>query len=413
MHKILLGLVVALALALGGYFAYRYVEQKPPSWLIALFTAQKPPPPLPAGPEAPIAVPEGFAATIFARGVEGARVMARDQKGTMLVSQTSQGTVSALPNKDTDMQADQVVAVLSGLRKPHGIVVLCNGAENPCTLYVAEEDALKAYSYDADTYQATYQKTLATFPADGGHFTRTIMPTPDQKSLWISIGSSCNVCDEENPLRASIQLLDLATGQMQPYATGLRNSVFMALHPVTGDLWATDNGRDLIGDDIPPDEINIVKRGEDYGWPICYGRNVHDTDFDKKQYIQNPCNDKAASHVDIPAHSAALGIAFVPEEGWPEDYWHDALVALHGSWNRSTPAGYKVVRVDFSNPEGTQMHDQFMTDFATGFLPVGSTKTSDAIGRPVAILTEPGGVAYISDDRAGAIYRVALTEPPR
>lgn len=404
-------------LVLCGYFAYQYVKFNPPAFLIKLVTATKPPPPLPVGQAAPLVVPEGFEATIFARNVKGARVMLRDPKGAMLVSQTSEGTVSVLPDLNGDNQADQVVPVLSGLKQPHGLAIICpstgsaSADQDECVLYVAETGALKAYSYDADTYKATYQKTLATFPTGSGHFTRTLLPTPDQKSLWVSIGSSCNVCGEESPLRATIQQVELATGAMSTFATGLRNSVFMALHPVTGELWATDNGRDILGDDIPPDELNIIKQGSNYGWPICYGQNIHDTDFDRKQYIRNPCADTVAAHVDLPAHAAALGLAFVPEEGWPEDYWHDALVAYHGSWNRSQPAGYKVVRIDFMNPEGTLRQDQFSTDFVTGFLPEGSKDTDDAIGRPVGILTEPGGTAYISDDRAGAIYKISLTEP--
>lgn len=410
MPKIVIGVVVMIALVAGGYSFYQYAKYTPPSWLINLLTSQEAPPPLPAGEAAPLTVPEGFSATIFAREVPGARVMLRDPKGAMLVSQTSAGKVSVLPDLDGNGQADRVVEVLSGLKQPHGLAVICPSTGNTsadqdaCVLYVAETGELKAYSYDADTYKATYQKTLATFPTGSGHFTRTLLPTPDQKALWVSVGSSCNACDEESPVRATIQQVDLATGQMTEYAKGLRNSVFMAMHPVTGELWATENGRDLLGDDIPPDEINIITKGGDYGWPICYGNKVHDTDFDRKQYIRDPCADTAAPRIELPAHSAALGIAFVPEEGWPEAYWHDVLVAYHGSWNRSTPTGYKVVRIDDS---GTQ------TDFAAGFLPAGAKDTGDAIGRPVALLAEPGGVAYISDDRAGAIYKVSLKEPPR
>lgn len=410
---------MAVVLVAGGYAAYQYVKFNPPAFLIKLFTATRPGPELPSGQQAPLVVPDGFVATIFARDVPGARVLLRDPKGAMLVSQTSEGRVVALPDLNGDGQADRVVEVLSGLKQPHGLAVICPNSGNAsadqdaCVLYVAETDALKAYAYDADTYTATYQKTLATFPAGSGHFTRTLLPTPDQKALLVSVGSSCNACDEDSPLRATIQELDLATGRMTTVATGLRNSVFMAHHPVTGELWATENGRDILGDDIPPDEINIIKQGGNYGWPICYGQKVHDTDYDRKQYIRDPCADTVAAHVDLPAHVAALGLAFVPEEGWPEDYWHDALVAYHGSWNRSEPSGYKVVRIDFLNPEGTLRHDQFATDFVTGFLPEGGRGAGDAIGRPVAILAEPGGVAYISDDRAGAIYKISLTEPPR
>ncbi len=417
MSRTLLGVGVALVLVGGGYLFYQYAKFTPPSWLIKLVTTQEPAPPLPAGPAAPLTVPDGFEATIYAREVPGARVLLRDPKGAMLVSQTSEGKVSVLPDLNNDNQADQVIEVLSGLKQPHGLAIICPSTGNTsadqdaCVLYVAETGALKAYAYDADTYKATYQKTLATFPTGPGHFTRTLMPSPDQKALWVSVGSSCNACEEESPVRATIQQVDIATGNMTEYAKGLRNSVFMALNYVTGELWASENSRDLLGDDIPPDEINIIKKGGNYGWPICYGQNIHDTDFDKKNYIRNPCSDTVAPHIELQAHSAALGLAFVPEEGWPEDYRNDLLVAYHGSWNRSVPTGYKVVRIDFMNPEGTLRQDQFTTDFVTGFLPEGATDTGDAIGRPVAILAEPGGTAYISDDRAGAVYKISLKEP--
>lgn len=400
---------VALLLFAGGYVGYEYVKNDPPDFIIKLFTATKPPPPLPQNSAAPVIVPEGFLATIFARDVAGARVMVRDPKGVMLVSLTQSGKVVALPDLDSNGKADETKVVLEGLDRPHGLAVVC---EDECLLYVAETGALKAYTYDADTYRASNPQTLATFPtAGGGHFTRTLHQHPDGKRLLISVGSSCNVCEEKDPARATVQAFDFRTKKLSVFATGLRNTVFMATDPVTGEVWGTDNGRDLIGDDIPPDEVNVLKEGSDYGWPICYGKNIHDTDFDKKQYIRDPCADKTPSFVDLPAHSAALGLAFVPEEGWPDGWGNDLLVAYHGSWNRSTPTGYKVVRIDFDDARVRQ--DQFTTDFVTGFLPEGESNTDNVLGRPVGILAEPGGVAYISDDRANAIYKISLREPAR
>lgn len=417
MQKNYLGaaLIALAALVILGYFAYQYVKYNPPAFLIKLLTATEPPPPLPAGDVAPIVVPEGFVATIFARGVTGARVMIRDPKGAMLLSQTSEGRVVALPDLNGDGKADEVKIVLEGLKQPHGLAIICpttgntSADQDACILYVAETGELKAYAYDADTYTAKYQKTITTFPTGNGHFTRTLLLHPDGKHLLVSIGSSCNACQEDNTRRASVQAIDLATGAVVPFATGLRNSVFMATNPIDGKIWATENGRDLLGDDIPPDEVNIIEEGRDYGWPICYGKNIHDSDFDKNQYIRDPCADKAPSHIDLQAHSAALGLDFVPEEGWPEEYGLDLIVAYHGSWNRSEPTGYKVVRFDFTNGV---LNDQFPTDFVTGFLPPGGDE-DDTIGRPVDVMLEPGGVAYISDDRAGAIYKIALTEPAR
>lgn len=402
----LIALVVVIVLAIGGYFAYQYVKYTPPSWLIELATKKSPPPPLPAGDAAPIQVPEGFAATIFSRETPGARVMMWDQAGNMLVSETESGKVVALPDHDHDGVADETITVLSGLNKPHGILESCE-ADQPCILYVAETDKLKSYIYNSDNFTATYQKTLAEFPTGNGHFTRTLLFSPDGKKILISIGSSCNACNETSPLRASVQELDLATGKMSPYSIGLRNSVFMAYDPVKGGIWATENGRDILGDDIPPDEINILEPGKNYGWPICYGQNIHDTDFDKKGPA-DACSTTVPAWIDLQAHSAALGLAFIPEEGWPEDYYNDLLIAYHGSWNRSQPTGYKVVR--FQIDPNTRKAVGAPIDFATGFLPAGSKDTNDAIGRPVGLLAQPGGVVYISDDRAGAIYKVSLKE---
>lgn len=409
----LIGWIVILALVgVAGYFGYRYfVVEHPAGWLIKLVTNTDPPPPLPTGDAAPLTAPEGFTATIFARDVKGARVMVRDQKGTMLVSQTSEGKVVALPDLDANGVADNTVTILSGLRQPHGLLMHCV-EQNTCTLYVAETNALKSYSYDADTRSATNPKTLTTFPSGDGHFTRTLMMHPDGKRILISVGSSCNVCNEDNAMRATIQQFDIATNKISVFASGLRNSVFMATDPVHGAVWATENGRDLIGDDIPPDEVNIIEEGKNYGWPSCYGNNVRDTDFDASDYAIYPCRVQITTpaHLELQAHSAALGLAFVPEEGWPEEMALDLLVAYHGSWNRSSPTGYKVVRFDLSQTASrAAMGGPF--DFLTGFLPAGASDTDDAIGRPVDLMIEPGGTLYVSDDRAGAIYRVTLNEP--
>jgi glucose/arabinose dehydrogenase len=400
-----------ILLVVGGYFGYRYAKFHPPTWLIKLVTSTTPAPPLPEGDLAPISVPDGFRATIFARDILGARVMTRDPKGALLVSETAEGKIVALPDLNSDHKADKTVTVLSGLKQPHGITVICpytgnaSADQDECILYVAETDAVKAYSYDADTYTAKYQKTLAPLPSGGGHFTRTLLPHPDGKHLLVSIGSSCNVCEEDDARRASVQAIDLTTGEMKPFAIGLRNTVFMATDYVTGDVWGTDMGRDLIGDDIPPEEINILKDGGDYGWPICYGQNINDRDFDRKQYIRDPCADKVPPHIEMQAHSAPLGIAFIPEEGWPDGWGNDILVAFHGSWNRSEPTGYKVVHIHLDEKRNFVSQ----SDFLTGFLPAGGGGASDTIGRPAGILAEPGGTTYVSDDRAGAIYRVART----
>ncbi|HYF29331.1 MAG TPA: PQQ-dependent sugar dehydrogenase [Candidatus Paceibacterota bacterium] len=403
----LLIIVAAVVLLGGGWLAYDYLKEKPPPFLIKWLTATDKPPPLPAGDQAPLTVPEGFVATIFSRETPGARVMIRDPKGTMLVSLTAEGRVVALPDLNTDGKADETITVLEGLRQPHGLLIRCPDTGNPsadqdaCVLYIAETGALKSYAYDADTYTARYQETLATFPTGPGHFTRTLLMHPDGVRLLASVGSSCNVCIEADERRASVLAVNLDTKEVTTFAKGLRNTVFMAVHPVTGEVWGTDNGRDVIGDDIPPDEVNIIREGRNYGWPLCYGKRVYDTDFGESS--ADACTATEPSHIDLQAHSAALGLAFIPTQGWPQELEGDLLMAFHGSWNRSEPTGYKVVRVDLDaqgNPQGAPV------DFVTGFLAPGASEDK-AIGRPVGLLVEPG-VVYVSDDRAGAIYRIAI-----
>jgi glucose/arabinose dehydrogenase len=325
-------------------------------------------------------------------------VIVEDPLGNLLVSIISQGKVVALPDKNHDGIADEVITVAEGLHSPHGLAFRCG---KTCKLYIAETDQVAVYDYDQINLKASNKKKIIDLPDDGGHFTRTIMlmPSPNQDKLLTSVGSSVNAAYEKDWRRAKILISNTDGTNLKIFASGLRNSVFMAIHPLTGQIWATEMGRDYLGDNLPPDEINIIEQDKDYGWPDCYGKNVHDTDFDKNT---NPCKEpyKTASYIDIPAHSAPLGLAFFPEEGWPEEYWYNLLVAYHGSWNRSIPTGYKIVRYKLDK-EGNYLGKE---DFITGWL----TEEKRAFGRPVDILIRPG-VIFISDDKAGLIYKVHST----
>jgi glucose/arabinose dehydrogenase len=268
---------------------------------------------------------------------------------------------------------------------------------------------VSAFDYDPVAMKATNRVKLVDLPTDGltPHVTRTLlfMPVPNENTLLISVGSSCNVCHEEDSRRARVLAYDVVTKKTEEFARGLRNTVFMDIHLVTGAIWGTEMGRDGLGDDIPPDEINIIEKEKNYGWPICFGNNIHDDEFDKNTYFRNPCMapHETPSHIDIQAHSAPLGLAFIPEEGWPEDHWYNLLVAYHGSWNREELTGYKIVRFPLDaagKPHGEPV------DFITGWLRPDGTR----IGRPVDIKVFSGGTMYISDDQAGIIYRVVRTE---
>ena len=400
----MLGVTLATVATWGGWFYWNNLRGAGPALLppagniVKLIEDQEKTPGI-NSTGMPLKLPQGFSISIFAKDLVDPRVMAYDGAGNMLVSIPSQGKVIALPDTNNDFKAEAPIVVADKLNNPHGIAMKCMG--DGCALYIAESNQLSEYDYDLTTLKASNKKKLLDLPEGGRHITRTLMflPAPNESKLLISVGSSCDVCNEKDARRASILVYDTATSTTAiNYANGLRNSVFMTLNPVDGKVWATEMGRDELGDDTPPDEINIIEQGKNYGWPICYGQKIHDNVFDKRQYIRDPCIDTQASHIDIPAHSAPLGLAFFPEEGWPEQYWHDLLVAYHGSWNRSVPTGYKIVRYHLDNKGNVQSSE----DFITGWL----TDKGEALGRPVDILIQPGGVIYVSDDKAGVIYRI-------
>ncbi len=346
----------------------------------------------------PLKLPKGFAISIFAKNLPGARVMALDGLNNLWVSQPSEGKISLV-----EAGSGKVLEVFKGLNRPHGLAV---DPENGGTmLYIAEETKISRVAlYTEDTLHK-----IADLPKGGRHNTRTLGFGPDGR-LYVSIGSSCDVCNEKDERLAAIYSMNKDGSDFKQVAKGLRNSVFFTWDYVNGKMWATEMGRDNLGDNLPPDEINIIagdpsassgRAAEplDFGWPICYGKNIHDTHFDKNQYIRNPCEDKVASTIDLPAHSAPLGIGFIPEEpAWPEQYWGNMIVAFHGSWNRSEPTGYKLARI-FKDQKGEYQ----IEDFVSGWL-AKDGKTS--LGRPVDVKVNADGSMYVTDDKAGVIYKV-------
>ncbi|KKQ42380.1 MAG: L-sorbosone dehydrogenase [Parcubacteria group bacterium GW2011_GWE2_37_8] len=344
----------------------------------------------------PLKLPPNFSISIFAENLGGPRVMTYDYAGNIITSIPSQGKVVALPDKNSDGIADEVVTVVEGLNRPHGLITRCT---EKCEFYIAETDKVAVYDYDAEKLKAFNKRKIIDLPGGGNHFTRTILflPEPNDHKLLTSIGSSCDTCEEKDWRRGRILISNADGSDLKEFVKGLRNSVFMAIHPVTGKIWATEMGRDFLGDDLPPDEINIIEEGQWYGWPWFYGKNIEDYEFSpysRPLFVKEP----QSSYIDIPAHSAPLGLAFFPEEGWPEEYWHNLLVVYHGSWNRTEPTGYKIARYKLDS-QGNYFSEE---DFISGWLQSDGT----ALGRPVDILIQPGGVMYISDDKAGVIYRI-------
>ena len=344
----------------------------------------------------PLNLPQHFSLGIFAKNLRGARVMALDSLGNMWVSQTNQGTVSKLTINNGHLKEQKVV--FSGLKRPHGLAF---DPQDSNILYIAEETRISKTTISTDK-PAVLEKII-NLPVGGNHFTRSLVFSPDGR-LYVSIGSTCNVCVENNDRYAAIYSLNKDGSDFKLVAKGLRNSVFLIWNDKDKSIWATEMGRDLLGDNIPPDEINIInpkaESADNFGWPICYGQNIHDTIFDKNTYFRNPCQApfEKPSQIDLQAHSAPLGLAFVRgNSGWPKEYEDNLLVAFHGSWNRSVATGYKVVRLILDTSGKLIRQEDFISGWRT---------KEGVLGRPVDIIFDSTGSLYISDDKAGVIYKV-------
>ena len=339
-------------------------------------------------------LPDGFHISVFANDIEGARMLSFSPGGVLLVSESGEGKVVALPDPRHTGKAARLVNVLSGLNEPHGI------AFYEGKLYVAENDKVRRYDWDEANLRATNPTKLADLPGRGGHSTRSIVF--DGGKMYISAGSSCNVCIEKDPRRAAVMEFNPDGSGMKIFAKGLRNAVGIAVNPKTDTVWATVNGRDWLGDDLPPETIyDLGKNGGDGGWPYCYGDRVPDPNFTKSG--DNRCASVLEPKVQMQAHSAPLGLAFYEGSMFPPEYRNNIFVAFHGSWNRSTPTGYKIIRVkldDKGQPIGGAQ------DFITGWLAPGETKHGRWMGRPVGIAFADDGSMYVSDDAGGVIYGV-------
>lgn len=340
--------------------------------------------------DVPLTIPNGFSLQIFSDSLKKPRDLELDPNGVLVATDMSLGQILFFPDINKDGVADQAIIGASNLRNPHGLQFDCG--VNGCKLFVAETPFVSSYDYNPQNFSLTNKTKLVDLPDDGGHFTRSLLITEleGKKQLLISVGSSCNVCNEEDDRRSKILISELNGNNVRTFANGLRNSVFIAHDPRTGQIWATEMGRDWLGDDLPPDEINIITEGRDYGWPNCYGNNVLDKSFNASA----TCEGKIAPHMLLQAHSAPLGLAFFGDN-WPEEYQNNILVAQHGSWNRTTPAGYQIIRYIFNN-NGEYLESE---NFVTGWL----NEDNEALGRPVDILIDNNNI-FISDDKAGVIY---------
>jgi len=316
----------------------------------------------------PFTVNEEFCLEVFSDEVKNPRVLIQDTDGNILISEPGQSRIGILTEN-----GDYSV-LLNNLNRPHGLAILED------KLYVAETGQVLEYDYENG--EASNPRTLLDLPPDGRHWTRTIAFKPGTDELFISIGSSCNICIEDDSRRTTIMKYDLSTQALTTYATGLRNAVFFAWND-QGQLLATEMGRDWLGDDLPPDELNLIEEGKDYGYPYCYGKNDIDPEYDNA----SRCVNTEPSFYDFIAHEAPLGIDFLNG---------DAIIALHGSWNATNPVGYEVIRL--LEESNYQDRDSIMS----GFL----LEDGSSIGRPAGILVLSDDSILISDDKEDVIYKL-------
>ncbi|SDJ95301.1 PQQ-dependent sugar dehydrogenase [Microbulbifer yueqingensis] len=343
---------------------------------------------------------EGYRVELFASDLPNARWLAVTRSGDLVVSQPKSGQVTLVrADRDGDGSSDDRRVLIDGLTRPHGLVL------HEDWLYIAESDAIGRVAFDHSDGRlaGSYQRIVTGLADRGNHWTKTIGMGPDGW-LYLSSGSSCNVCEEENQRRATIMRLRPDGSDLQVFATGLRNSVGFDWSPKDGGLYATDNGRDWLGDDFPPDELNLVEQGVFYGWPYANGDRVPDPDLgaDAGPEIQARIASSRPPAHKFAAHNAPLGIRFLRSPGQLPAYRDAALVALHGSWNRSVKDGYKVVSLHWDDSGAISQRD-----FLWGFL---GPEREEVYGRPVAIAEDAAGNIYVSDDYAGAVYRVSRGE---
>ncbi|PYP16786.1 MAG: hypothetical protein DMD52_06785 [Gemmatimonadetes bacterium] len=327
-------------------------------------------------------VPVGFTVNIFAQGVSGVRFLALGPSGAVYATQSGSGRIVRLVDADGDGIADSVVPVLTSLSDPSGI------AFRGDTLYFSTETAVERL----DPGAVAAVTVVSGLPA-GGHSTRTFAFGPDNL-LYVAVGSSCNICNDTPP-RAAVTRYNLDGSGTHTFATGLRNSVGLAFNPGTGELWANNNDRDYLGDDLPPEHLNILKDGKWYGWPQCYLPSQRNPE---PEYASADCSGVEPPALTVQAHSAPLGLAFYTGTTFPAEFQGDAFMTYHGSWNRSVPTGAKVVRVRVQSGRPTAAQD-----FVTGWQLADGSRW----GRPVGLLVAADGALLIADDTGDRIWRVS------
>lgn len=340
-----------------------------------------------------IKMPEGFSIDIYAEDVPNARSMALSPNGTLFVGNRSEDKVYALRDTDGDNKIDERFVIATDLNMPNGV------AFNNGDLYVAEVSKLWKYSnIEANLANPPSPELIYDdYPTDRHHGWKYIAFGPDGK-LYVPVGAPCNICESKKEEYASITRMDADGSNREIYARGVRNTVGFTWHPETGEMWFTDNGRDMLGNDLPPCELNKVSAvGQHFGYPYCHGGDIADPQFGSKF----PCSDFIKPTQNLGPHVAPLGLKFYTGSMFPDEYRGHLFIAEHGSWNRDRKIGYRISLVRVENNEAVSYDT-----FAYGWL---DEEEQEAWGRPVDVVMLPDGSLLVSDDKAGVIYRITHT----
>ncbi len=341
-----------------------------------------------------IELPPGFKIEFFSKSVPGARSMTRGDQGTIFVGTRSKNKVYALQDLDGDMVAEKVTVVTDKLATPNGV------AFRDGSLYVAQVNRIVRFDEIEQRISNPPEPVVVndSYPTDTHHGWKYISFGPDGY-LYVPVGAPCNICKESNPRYASITRMKPDGSGVEIYAHGVRNSVGFDWHPETKELWFTDNGRDWLGDDIPPCELNHApKAGMNFGFPYCHGKDIKDPEFGSER----SCSEFTPPAQELGPHVAPLGMRFYTGKMFPKDYAGQIFIAEHGSWNRTERIGYRVMLVRLQDSKAVSYEV-----FARGWL----DEDGNIRGRPVDILQLPDGSLLVSDDYAGAVYRISYKQP--
>lgn len=341
-------------------------------------------------------LPQGFTIDLYAANLPGARSLTRGDKGTLFVGKRSskEGVVYAVADTDADGLADKTWTVAQGLNTPNGV------AFHKGNLYIAEEQRISRLDAIEDHLDNPPAPVVIVdnIPTGDGHQWKYLAIGPDEK-LYFNMGAPCNICNEEptEPRHATIQRCNLDGTGMETFARGVRNTVGITWHPTTQELWFTDNGRDMLGDNRPPCELNRAPQpGLHFGYPFWHGADIADPEFGTLK----PLAEVTLPAHNLEAHVAPLGLRFYTGTQFPEPYRNQIFIAEHGSWNRSIPIGYRVMVATLDTNGNVLRYEPFIQ---------GWLQRAKSWGRPVDLLVQPDGSLLVSDDQAGVIYRIRYT----